>query len=95
MDLLMKTRLKAICRELSFQLTEGVFSEFTVQYNDPADVTNKPLHCLKVQLIGRGASQSLLLSWHTRDTWIFAVQHLISEFKRETQGDLIDDAEEG
>ena len=94
MDLLMKTRLKTIARELGFQLTEGSFSKYELEYNDPAHTTNKHIHCLRVSVSTGEVSKALLLSWTTRETWLYAVQHFIAEFIRETQGDLIDDSEE-
>lgn len=94
MDLLMKTRLKLITRELSNHLIEGSFTRFWIEYNDPAETKDKLHYCVKIELANISVSQCLLLSWTTRDTWIFAVQHMIAEFIRETRGDLFDEPEE-
>ena len=94
MDLLMKTRLKLITRELSNHLIEGSFTRFWIEYNDPAETKDKLHYCVKIELANVGVSQCLLLSWTTRDTWIFAVQHMIAEFIRETRGDLFDETDD-
>lgn len=94
MDALMQNRLRLIGRELSRAITEDQITEYSVKYTDPAYTKNKTQICLQVVIGTAETSKSLLLSFHTRDTWSYDVQHLIQEFVNETQGNVFLDAED-
>lgn len=94
MDVAMKARLKLITRELSNHLIEGDYTRFWVEYNDPAETKDKLHYCVKIEVANISVSQCLLLSWTTRETWLYAVQFMIAEFIRATRGDLFDETDD-
>jgi len=90
----MQNRLRLIGRELSRAITEGQITEYTVKYTDPAYTKNKTQICLQVVIGTAETSKSILLSFHTRDTWVYDVQSMIEDFVNETQGNIFLDAED-